>query len=101
MRGVRLQTMLRALLAAFVTATVIAVPPVRASGVCYLITGLYAAWVAGFSLWNTGRSVAVRMAWLAQFVDIAALGTLTLLAGVAAQQSWTADVLKNGFCSSL
>ena len=37
------------------------------------------------------------MAWLAQFVDIAALGTLTLLAGVAAQQSWTADVLKNGF----
>jgi two-component system NarL family sensor kinase len=37
------------------------------------------------------------MAWLTQFVDLAALTALTPLAGVAAQQSWTADVLKNGF----
>ena len=35
--------------------------------------------------------------WLALFIDLAALAALTLLAGASARQSWTADVLVNGF----
>ena len=98
MRGLRLQTLLRALLVAFVTATVIAVPPVHQAGACYLLVGLYAAWVVGFTAWTARRgSAAIRTVWLAEFVDLAVLASLTLLAGVAAEQSWTADVLKNGF----
>ena len=37
------------------------------------------------------------MVWLALLVDLAALGTLTVLAGASARESWTADVLVNGF----
>jgi two-component system NarL family sensor kinase len=39
----------------------------------------------------------VRVAWLAQFVDLAVLAVLTLLTGLATPQSWTSDVLEAGF----
>ena len=35
--------------------------------------------------------------WSALFLDLGALAALTLVAGASARQSWTADVLVNGF----
>ena len=97
-RGLRLQVLLRGLLVAFVLATVTIVPPARNATACYVVAGAYAAWAASIAIWGWGGSAtAVRMVWLALLVDLAALGTLTVLAGASARESWTADVLVNGF----
>ena len=46
----------------------------------------------------TGRwSRALQVIWLALFVDLLALVLLSLLASVSDAQSWTADILVNGF----
>ena len=52
--------------------------------------GCLAVWV-----WR-GGPLLVRRAWLALFVDLAVLAALTVLTGVAAEQSWTSNVLING-----
>jgi two-component system NarL family sensor kinase len=97
-RGLRLQLLLRGALVAFVVLTLVVFPPVHDRTACYLIVIAYAVWsalVAGRT-WR-GRSSPVRLMWLDLCVDLAALGVLTLLAGASARQSWTADVLVNGF----
>ncbi len=97
-RGLRLQVLLRGLLAAFVLVTVTIVPPARNATACYIVAGVYAAWVASIGAWGwRGSATALRMVWVALLVDLAALGTLTVLAGASARESWTADVLVNGF----
>ena len=97
-RGLRLQVLLRGLLAAFVLASVTMVPPARNEAACYLVAGAYATWVASISAWGwRGGATALRLVWVALLVDLAALGTLTVLAGASARESWTADVLINGF----
>lgn len=96
--GVRLQLVLRGLLVAFVALTIAIVPPEHHAITSYLIVALYGVWAAGVTVWSVkGGSGPVRFVWLALFVDLLALGSLTLLAGVAASQSWTADILINGF----
>lgn len=97
-RGVRLQLLLRLVLAVFVIVTVSVIPPVQGAAACYAIVAAYAVWSTGFALWvrRAGSRVAGR-AWLALFVDLLVLAGLTLVAGVAADESWTADVLVNGF----
>ena len=62
--------------------------------------------VVGYALWTVGARrrgpsrggvAPVRWMWVALLVDAAALGTLTLVAGVnSAEQSWTADILVSG-----
>lgn len=96
-RGLRVQMLLRAGLAAFVVATVVVVPPAVHRTGCDLIAGLYAAWVVALA-WLSGRGGerVVRLVWMALFVDALALGALSVLAGPRTQ-SWTADVLVNGF----
>jgi two-component system NarL family sensor kinase len=97
-RGLRLQVLLRGLLAAFALLTVVIVTPARNATACYLVAGAYAAWTAAIAAsgWR-GGATALRMVWVALLVDLAALGTLTVLAGASARESWTADVLINGF----
>ena len=97
-RGLRLQALLRGFLAAFVLLSVVLVPPARNATACYVVAGAYAVWVASISAWSwRGGALALRTVWVALLVDLAALGTVTVLAGASAQQSWTADVLVNGF----
>ena len=96
--GVRLQLVLRGLLVVFVVLTVAIVPPDHERIWSYLIVALYGVWAACITVWSMrGGSGPVRFIWLALFVDLLALGGLTLLAGVAASESWTADILVNGF----
>ena len=97
-RGLRLQVLLRGCLAAFVLVTVTIVPPARNEAACYVVAGAYTAWVAAITVWGwRGGATALRTVWVALLVDLAALGTLTVLAGASARESWTADVLVNGF----
>jgi two-component system NarL family sensor kinase len=96
-RGLRVQQLLRAVLVVFVTVTVLAVPPAHYRTACYVTVALYAAaalvigWVS-----LRGGERAIRLVWLALFVDLLALGVLSVLASQS-EQSWTADVLVNGF----
>jgi two-component system NarL family sensor kinase len=97
-RGLRLQALLRGFLAAFVLLSVALVPPARNATACYVVAGAYGVWVASISGWSwRGGARALRTVWLALLVDLAVLGTLTVLAGASARESWTADVLLNGF----
>jgi len=96
-RGVRVQQLIRGALVVFVVATVLAVPPAHDRTACYVVAGLYAAWAVAIG-WVSlrGGERAVRLIWLALFVDLLALGVLSVLAGQS-EQSWTADVLVNAF----
>jgi two-component system, NarL family, sensor kinase len=96
-RGVRVQQLLRAVLVVFVTVTVVAVPPAHYRTDCYVAVALYAASAVGIG-WVSlrGGERAIRLVWLALFVDLLALGVLSVLASQS-EQSWTADVLVNGF----
>jgi two-component system, NarL family, sensor kinase len=97
-RGIRAQLLLRALLVVFMVLTVTIVPPAHDSGWCYLTVALYAVWVAIVTGWSyRGGERPVQFVWLALFVDVLALATITVLASLSDQQSWTADILLNGF----
>ena len=65
---------------------------------CYTIAAMYAAWAIGVA-WLARRRAdqLVRFVWLALFVDLAALVGLTVVASASVNQSWTSDVLVNGF----
>jgi two-component system NarL family sensor kinase len=97
-RGLLLQSWLRLVLLAFVVLTLLTVPPERDLLWCAVIAAGYALWVGGVTVWvRSGAVSAVRLGWLAQFVDLAVLAVLTLLTGLATPQSWTSDVLEVGF----
>ena len=96
--GVRLEILLRAVLVAFLVLTVAIVPPVHDLTGCWITVGLYTAWAVALGLWSWRRRPGrLPLEGLVLLIDLAALGVLTLLAGSSAQQSWTADVLANGF----
>lgn len=97
-RGVRLQIALRGVLVVFVVLTVAIVPPVHDRVASEVLAATYAAWALAVGVWGwRARASAVALVWVALFADLAALAALALLAGQSAQQSWTADVLINGF----
>jgi two-component system NarL family sensor kinase len=85
LRGVRVQQLLRAVLVVFVTVTVIAVPPAHYRTACYVTVALYAASAVGVG-WVSlrGGERAIRLVWLALFVDLLALGYCQLCPGVVA-----------------
>ena len=65
---------------------------------CAAVAVLYALAALGIAVWTRdGGPLAVRWAWVALFLDLAVLGSLTLLTGVETPQSWTSDVLTTGF----
>ena len=89
--------LLRTALVVFVVVTVVVVPPGRYRIGCYVTAGAYTAWAIGLAwLSQRGGERPVRLIWLALFVDLAVLTVLSLLAGQS-EQSWTADILVNGF----
>jgi two-component system NarL family sensor kinase len=96
-RGIRVQFMLRFALAAFVIAVVVAVPPDRLRVACYVVAGAYAAWSIVIA-WSARRrdEIVIRRIWMALIVDVVALVVLSVLAS-RSEQTWTTDVLVNGF----
>jgi two-component system NarL family sensor kinase len=96
-RGIRVQFMLRFALVAFVIAVVVAVPPDRYRTACYVVAGAYAAWSVAVA-WSArrGDEIVIRRIWMALLVDVAVLVVLSVLAS-RSPQSWTTDVLVNGF----
>jgi two-component system, NarL family, sensor kinase len=97
-RGLRLQSALRVVLLAFLVLTVVTVPPAHDLFACALIVAGYGLGVLAVAVWVwSGGLSAVRLGWLALFVDLAVLTILTLLTGIATPQSWTSDVFTAGF----
>jgi two-component system, NarL family, sensor kinase len=97
-RGLRVQIVLRGILVVFVVAVVLWIAPARDRVGCYTIAAIYAAWAIGVA-WLARRRVdqLLRFVWLALFVDLAALVGLAVVASASVNQSWTSDVLVNGF----
>ena len=97
-RGVRVQLVLRGILVAFVLAVVLWIAPANDRVACDTIAAIYAVWAIGVA-WLAQRraSQLVRFMWLALFVDLAALAGLAIAASASVNQSWTSDVLVNGF----
>ena len=95
--GIRVQLLLRLALAAFVVAVVLAVPPEHMRVACGVVAGAYACWTIAITVVALrGGERVVRMIWLALFVDLLVLVVLAVLTS-RSEQSWTTDVLVNGF----
>ena len=98
MRGISLQVWLRAALVLFVLFTLGVVPPSAGVVACWVIAILYALVAVGVAVWiHRGGDGPVRYAWLALYVDVAVLTTLSMFTGIAAPDDWTADTLQRGF----
>ena len=98
LRGISLQVWLRGALVVFVLFTLGLVPPANGAVICWVIAILYALVAAGVAIWTRrGGDGPVRYAWLALYIDVAVLSTLSMFTGVAAPDSWTADTLQRGF----
>ena len=97
-RGVRLQLLLRAALVVFLLLTIVLIPPVQGVAAYYGIVTAYAIGAAAFARWAwRGGDAVARWGWLGLFADLVVLASLTLVAGVDAQLSWTSNVLVIGF----
>lgn len=98
MRGMRVQSALRLVLAVFVLATVAVVPPAEQAATCVVIAVAYLVWAASLALLlRQTAQRAVQYVWLALAVDLLVLTALSLLASLSDEQSWTTDVLVNAF----
>jgi len=97
-RGARAQQLLRGVLALFVLVTVVAVPPADDRSACLAAAGGYTAWAIVVAVASLhGGALGARFVWLAAFGDVASLALVALLASASDQQSWTTDVVLNGF----
>ena len=98
LRGLRLQVLLRLLLAGVRAAHHRRVPPAQLATTCLVVAVAYVVWaVALVFLAPAAGPREVRYGWLALAVDLLVLTALSLLAAASDQQSWTTDVLVNGF----
>jgi two-component system NarL family sensor kinase len=96
--GVQLQVAVRGVLVVFVALTVLTVPPADHRSLWAAVAVGYTLAALSVAVWAREADLAVaRWAWLALFLDLAVLTWLTLLTGISAPQSWTADVLTAGF----
>lgn len=97
-RGIRVQFVLRGVLVVFLALTVTLAPPEHDRVTSWVIAGAYLCWVLALVVVVRGADTwPVRHLWLALYADVAALAALTLVAGNSAVQSWTADILIDGF----
>ncbi|WP_308467010.1 sensor histidine kinase [Rathayibacter soli] len=97
-RGIRVQFMLRGVLVVFIALVVILVPVAHYRWIGYLIAALYLlSTLVLLVVTRRAKAWLVRYIWLALYIDVVALGSLCVLDGVAASDSWSADILLNGF----
>lgn len=97
-RGIRVQFVLRGVLVVFIVLVVILVPVSPTPWAGYLIAALYLlATVALLIVTRRAKAWLVRYIWLALYIDVIALGSLSVLSGAMHAESWGADILLNGF----
>jgi two-component system NarL family sensor kinase len=97
-RGERLQSALRIAVIVFIWGCLLLEPPTVAAGWCFAVAAAYPL------LWALSRLVTHRprvdgrdLGWVPLVLDIVALGTVTILAGLSGDDIWTGYVLVNGF----
>lgn len=97
-RAVRVQFLLRIVLLVFMALAIGLVPPARELASSVVVVVSYGVWTIGLAVWTRAGGIApIRWMWVALVVDALALTLLTIIAGASNQQSWTADLLVNGF----
>ncbi|MFI7065300.1 sensor histidine kinase [Kribbella sp. NPDC050124] len=95
-RGVRIQGMLRLLLAAFLVAVLVTEPPDHHRLLCWVIVIAYVLWsVLTAAVQRRGLGL-MPYTWLALSVDVITLTGLSLVADASADTTWTAYTLLNG-----
>ncbi|HEY5979810.1 MAG TPA: ATP-binding protein [Microlunatus sp.] len=95
-RGANLRRLLRMLLVIFIVAVLITEPPSENLALCWWIVGCYLVWSLAIYALGTGDRTR-RFLWLALFVDVAVLASLTLITDATAAVSWTPYLIINGF----
>jgi two-component system NarL family sensor kinase len=94
--GARVQAVLRFALVVFFGAAIASLPPSGLGGELAVVVG-YAAWSGLVArLVQRGGERVLRLAWIALYVDLAVLASLTGMADAAGETS-TAAVLRTGF----
>ena len=97
-RGAKLQAGLRLGVVAFVWACLLLDPPSSYAGWCYAVAVAYPVlWAASLVWVGRPRVAGTDPGWLLLVLDIVVLGVLTLIAGLSAENSWTAYIIINGF----
>jgi two-component system NarL family sensor kinase len=97
-RGFRVQVILRAVLAVFVTLVILLLPPAGVELPSILIAAAYCVWTIGtFVAVRLSNERVLRLSWVGLIGDVVALGLVTSTAAAADRVSWTGDVLLNGF----
>jgi two-component system NarL family sensor kinase len=97
-RGNRLQTWLRLAVVVFVVATLAIVPPTEQTGWCLAIALAYPVlWALSWPVLRRARRSGRDLSWVLLLLDIIVLGSITMIAGLSADTSWTAYVIVNGF----
>lgn len=97
-RGSRLQSWLRLAVVGFVAATLAIVPPTEQAGWCFAIAAAYALlWALSLPVLSRARRRGRDLSWVLLLLDIVVLGSITMLAGLSADTSWSAYVIVNGF----
>ena len=95
-RGADLRRLLRLLLVIFLVAVLITEPPAEHLALCWVVVGCYLVWSLAIYALGTGDRTR-RFLWLALFVDVAVLASLTLITDATAAVSWTPYLIINGF----
>ncbi len=95
-RGAGLRRLLRLLLIAFLVAVLITEPPAAHLLACWLVVGCYLVWSLAIYVLGTGDRT-TRFLWLALFVDVVVLASLTMITDATAAVSWTPYLIMNGF----
>lgn len=95
-RSAGLRRLLRMLLVGFLVAVLIVEPPVQHLTACWVAVVCYLVWSLAIYVLGTGDRTP-RFLWLALFVDVAVLASLTLMTDATAAVSWTPYLIATGF----
>lgn len=97
-RGARLQAWLRLGVIVFLWGCLLLEPPGIHRGWCIAVAVAYPVlWALSLAVVSRRAPGGPDLAWLPLVLDIVVLGTVTLLAGLSADDSWTAYIVVNGF----
>lgn len=97
LRGARLQARLRIGVIVFVWGCLLLEPPRNQVGWCYAVAAAYPVLWALSMPWTSRPRNGRDLGWVPLVLDIVVLGTITMLAGLSAEDSWTAYVVVDGF----
>lgn len=97
-RGLLLQLALRTLMALFIGVALLLQPPHANLVLHWTTVGCYIAAVSAWSWWtlSAGQHARRSVALLMLCVDLTAVATISMEAGISSPQAWTSDVVQHG-----